>query len=196
AILRFLMGESDDLIPCEGPPKILGVPVQGRFVAVSIGIEDDPADPNVHPELQNVLLNGATWPPPYDQGVPRTAPRTGCAADLEGLTEEERMAHPRAGDQSSIIDLSVTSRSLQTFMVGDMEVTEEIQVSWLADGGGFERTFSFITDPATSVLTQWKPFGSASENGELVRFNLVIRDGRGGSDWVERGLCILPPTAP
>lgn len=196
AILRFLMGESDDLDPCEGPPVVEGVPIEGRFVAVSIPIEDDPADPNLHPEILNVLLNGAAWPPPYDQNVPRTAPSSGCAADLAGLSSAETMAHPRAGEPPSTIDLSVTQDSLQTFMVGDMAVTEEVQVSWLADGGGFERTFSFITDPARSVLTQWQPFTTAPADGMLVRFNFVLRDGRGGTDWVERGLCILPPDAP
>ena len=196
AILRFLMGESDDLVPCEGPPTIAGVPIEGRFIAVSIPIEDEPADPNLNPGVQNVLLNGAAWPPPYDQLVPRDAPRNGCAADLAGLSAAERDAHPKAGEQASTIDLSVTPRSLQTFLVGDMEVVEEIQVSWLADGGGFERSFSFITDPARSVLTQWKPFESAPEDGELVRFTFVVRDGRGGTDWVERGLCILPAGSP
>jgi hypothetical protein len=81
-------------------------------------------------------------------------------------------------------------------MVGDMTLTEEIQVSWLTDGGELERTFSFITDPARSVLTQWQPFSDAPEDGLLVRLTFVIRDGRGGSDWVERGLCVLPPRTP
>ena len=193
AILRFLMGESEDLLPCEGPPTIEGRPIEGRFVAVQIPIEDDPDDPNLHPELQNVLLNGAPWPPPYDEGVDRIAPRTGCTGDLEGLPEEVREAHPRAGEPPSTIDLSVTQDSLQTFMVDEREVTEEIQVSWLGDGGGFERSFSFITDPARSVLTQWKPPEEVPAEGTLVRFNFVIRDGRGGTDWVDRGLCILPP---
>jgi hypothetical protein len=196
AILRFLMGESEDLMPCEGTPIIAERPVEGRFVSVQIPIETDPSDPNLNPELLNVLLDGGSWPPPYDRGVRRTAPRTGCAADLEGLSEEEQMAHPRAGGQPSTIDLAVTQDSLQTFMVDDVEVTEQIQVSWLADGGGFQNAFSFIVAPASSVLTQWEPPSSAPDDGELVRFDFVIRDGRGGSDWVERGLCILPPAPP
>jgi len=72
----------------------------------------------------------------------------------------------------------VTPESIQTFTVDDTEVSEEIQVSWLADGGGF---------------TNWKPPKSVPEDGQLVRLNFVIRDGRGGTDWTERGLCILPP---
>jgi hypothetical protein len=140
-----------------------------------------------------VTLKGGVWPPPFDQGVPRTAPRTGCAADLEGLTDAERAAHPTAGGSASTINLLVTPDSLQPYTEGDETRIEEIQVSWLADGGGFESTFSFITDPARSVLTQWKPSSDAPEGGILVRFTFVIRDGRGGTDELERGLCILPP---
>jgi hypothetical protein len=186
AILRFILGETDDLNPCEDPSN------EGRFVTVSVPIETTPEDPNLNPAISTVLLDGRPWPPPYDQAVPRTAPRTGCSADL---TDEERAAQPTAGSPSSTINLHVTGGSLQSYVVDDMTLTEEIQVSWLTDGGDLERTFSFITDPARSVLTQWLPFGDAPEDGRLVRFNFVIRDGRGGTDWVERGLCLLPALA-
>ncbi len=196
AILRFLTGETDELEPCEPEPVQADRPVEGRFVTITIPIEDDPSDPNLNPELLSIILNGQNgepWPPPYDQGVPRDAPGTACAADLADLSEEQQMAQPRAGDEPSTINLSVTSDSLQSYTVDDMELTEEIQVSWLADGGAYQTSFSFITDPATSVLTNWQPPTSVPEGGELVRFTFVIRDGRGGTDWAERGLCILPP---
>lgn len=192
AIARFLSGESDDLVPCEGPAMVEDVPVQGRFVTVSVPIERDPSDANLNPELLGVTIDGLQWPPPYDEGVPRGAPRTGCATELSGLSPEQRAAHPRAGDPPSNVNLFVTSESLQNYDDGDETVTEEIQVSWLGDGGAFEASFSFITAPATSVLTQWQPFASVPEEGALVRFNFVIRDGRGGTDWLERGLCVLP----
>jgi len=195
-IERFQLGETDDLEPCDPLPEDLpgrGDPPEGRFVSVSIPIETTPEDPNLRPAIQIVELDGRAWPPPYDEGVPRTAPRTGCGADLDGLTEQQRAAHPLAGDPASSINLHVTPDSLQSYVVGEMMVTEEIQVSWLTDGGDLERTFSFITDPARSVLTLWQPFADAPEDGMLMRFNFVIRDGRGGTDRVERGLCILPP---
>jgi hypothetical protein len=186
AILRFILGETDDLNPCEDPSN------EGRFVTVVVPIEPTPEDPNLNPELLSITLDGKSWPPPYDEGVPRDALREGCLADLDGLTAEERAQHPVAGTASADIQLAVTSASLQSYMVGEMTRTEEIQVSWLTDGGELERTFSFITAPATSVLTRWRPFPEAPRDGLLVRLTFVIRDGRGGTDWLEKGLCVLP----
>lgn len=196
AIQRFLLGQSDDLVPCVQDPDVTPRPgdpePEGRFVSTSVFIEPTPEDPNLNPEILNVTLNGSAWPPPYHEGVPRTAPREGCVDDLEPLTDEERAAHPVAGSQPSSINLFMTNESLQSYMVGDMTLTEEIQVSWLTDGGGLERTFSFISEKPATVLTQWQPFPEVSEDGVLVRFTFVTRDGRGGTDWVERGLCVLP----
>jgi len=186
ALLRFLLGETEDLNPCEDPAD------EGRFVSVSIPIEIDPGDPELNPEIANVLFNGRPWPPPYDRGVPRTAPRTGCVSDLLGLGEEQRAAQPVAGSPASNIKLAVTPDSFQQYTLDGVTFTEEMQVSWLTDGGTFDTTFSFIAQPAESVVTVWQPFSSVPEDGMLVRFNFVIRDGRGGTDWVERGLCVLP----
>jgi hypothetical protein len=188
SIIRFIQGETDDINPCEDPVN------EGRFVTVVIPIEADPEDPNLHPAIADVELNGRSWPPPFDQGVPRTAPRTGCRQNLDALPPSAREQHPVAGDSPSTIDLLVTSDSLQTFTVDGVEDIEEIQVSWLSDGGGFDTAFSFITDPARSILTAWQPFQTAPDDGLLVRFSFVIRDGRGGTDFVQRGLCVLPPS--
>lgn len=187
AILQFVLGETDVLNPCADPEN------EGRFITVEIPIEDDPEDPNLNPEIQSVTFAGSPWPPPYEDGVPRTAPRTGCRADLESLTDQELAAHPTAGSTSSTINLFVTPDSLQPYSHNDEQLIEEIQVSWLSDGGGFGSSFSFITDPARSALISWDPPGDAPEDGLLVRFTFVIRDGRGGTAFVQRGLCILPP---
>ncbi|MGB8224460.1 MAG: hypothetical protein WCF10_17845 [Polyangiales bacterium] len=187
AILRFILGETNDLNPCANPAD------EGRFVSVSIPIEQDPADPELNPEITTVTLNGYPWPPPYDQDVSRTAPRTGCRADLDGLSAADRDAQPVAGSPAWSIKLAVNPDSFQSYTVDGVTLTEEMQVSWLTDGGSFENSFSFIVQPAESVLTMWQAPASAPEDGTLVRFNFVIRDGRGGTDWVERGLCVLPP---
>lgn len=199
AIQRLLLGETNELEPCvprTGPGAGReDKPPQGRFVVVQIPLETDPSDPNLNPEIDQVRYEGTAWPPPYDQGVPRTAPRAGCRADLELLTPEEQAMHPVAGGTAADIRLQVTRESLQSYTVDDMTLTEEIQITWLTDGGGLVQTFSFITAPAIDSLTQWTPPAEVPEDGQLVRFNFVIRDGRGGTDWVERGLCVLPAPA-
>ncbi|MBT8451285.1 MAG: hypothetical protein KJO40_04885 [Deltaproteobacteria bacterium] len=200
AIRELLSGESDDLASCEDAE---GEPIVdedersvGRIVTVQIPIERDTEDPNLNPGIENVFLNESDWPPPYAEGVPREAPATGCKAALDALNPEDREKHPKAGSPPSTIDLSVTPGSLQSFTVDGEDFTEELQVSWLADGGGFEVAFSFITDPADKVGTRWQPFSEVPTDGRLVRFSYVIRDGRGGLDRVERGLCVLPPASP
>ena len=92
------------------------------------------------------------------------------------------------------IELSVTPESLELFRNEEgEEFREEIQVSWLADGGEMERSFSVISDPdISSVSIGWIPPIDVNEEGRYVRFNFVIRDGRGGSAWVEQGVCVLP----
>ena len=182
AIIRFVTGETDVLDPCEDPNN------EGRFISVEILIEDqsDNAKPNLNPIIADVTLDSEPWPPPFDQGVPRDFPDSGCAGFVD-----ENMAL-RAGGPVSIIELTATSDSFQQYLVNDMFVTEEMQVSWLADGGGFEFSFSFITDPARTAPILWAPPGFASPGGRVVRFNFLLRDGRGGIDWVDRGLCVLP----
>ncbi len=193
SIDRFIRGETDDIDPCEDPDN------EGRFVTTIIPIEIDDTDPNLHPTIADVRLEGAPWPPPYDQGVRRSAPQSGCSAEIEMLPESDQERHPVAGSQPSTIGLSVPRESLQPFTVAGVEEIEEIQVSWLADGGGFDTSFSFISDPDfPSILTAWRPppvdaLPTPDSGGLLVRFNFVIRDGRGGVDFVERGLCVRPP---
>lgn len=208
AIPRFLAGETDDLVPCEdsdGEPLVdEDKRIVGRLVTVQIPIERDTEDPNLNPEIESVSLKDSdddaddTWPPPYANGVPRDEPLNGCKADVDALGPAVRAKHPVAGDPPLKINLGVTLDSLQSFTIDGEDFTEEIQVSWLADGGGFEVAFSFITEPvspdaAPAILTQWQPPSEVrSLDGELVRFNFVVRDGRGGLDRVERGLCVRP----
>jgi hypothetical protein len=185
AIIRFVTGEIDVLEPCEDPDD------EGRFISVEIPIEDQPDNPNLNPIIADVTLNGAPWPPPFDQGVPRDQSNTNC----DDLVEDMSVL-PVADGSISLIELETTDESFQEYLDDEITVTEEIQVSWLADGGAFETSFSFINEPARSATIQWKPPDFPTARGRVVRFNFVIRDGRGGFDRVERGLCVIPPLPP
>lgn len=181
AIIRFVTGEIDVLEPCKDPDD------EGRFISVEILIEEEPENPNFNPAIADVTLNGDPWPPPFDQGVPRDQSDTDCV-DLV----DDPSVLPQADGSISIIELSATNDSFQQYVDDDMFITEEIQVSWLADGGAFESSFSFIADPARSAAIQWALPNFPPATGSVVRFNFVIRDGRGGIDRVERGLCVIP----
>jgi len=181
AIIRFVTGEIDVLEPCADPDD------EGRFISAEILIEEQPDNPNLNPNIEDVTLNADPWPPPFDQGVPRDQADSDCA-DLV----DDRSMLPRADGSISVIQVETNGESFQQYVEDDMLVTEEIQVSWLADGGAFESSFSFIADPARSAIIQWAPPGFPPESGSVVRFNFVIRDGRGGIDHLERGLCVVP----
>lgn len=192
ALFRFFSGETDDLNPCEDPLN------EGRFITAQIPIEQDPENPNDNPVIEDVLFNNEPWPPPFDEGVPRDFPDSGCAAVVN---PEEALRLGGAPAQN--IQLIATDDSFQTIVIDDETVTEEMQISWLGDDGSFEFSFSFITDPERSATIEWVPPAFPSPNGTLVRLTFPMRDraspegslgaNRGGVDWVQRGLCILPP---
>ena len=64
---------------------------------------------------------------------------------------------------------------------------EELLVSHLATAGAFDSLFSVIERDAESLelTVAWNPAEDAPAQGE-VRFDFVVRDQRGGTDWIER----------
>ena len=74
------------------------------------------------------------------------------------------------------------------------EVVEEPYVAFYGTAGDFEGAYSFFDDTPTTPTLTWEmpPRGTIPANGLLVRFWFVLRDGRGGSDTIERALCIVP----
>jgi hypothetical protein len=41
------------------------------------------------------------------------------------------------------------------------------------------------------VRVEWTAPGAAPDSG-VVRFFFVVRDSRGGTDWLERAVCVAP----
>jgi hypothetical protein len=72
-------------------------------------------------------------------------------------------------------------------------VKETLQVSHFTTAGKLDRPFSVIEPNETNLATRvsWKAPKSAPETG-LVRFFFVVRDLRGGADWIERAVCVSP----
>ncbi|HEX6767023.1 MAG TPA: hypothetical protein VF103_16115, partial [Polyangiaceae bacterium] len=68
---------------------------------------------------------------------------------------------------------------------------EELQVSHFTTAGELERVFTVFEPSDTNLFASvsWKAPGSAPRDG-VVRFFFVVRDMRGGSDWIERAVCV------
>ncbi|MBC7174228.1 MAG: hypothetical protein H5U40_17420, partial [Polyangiaceae bacterium] len=97
------------------------------------------------------------------------------------------------------LELSVEPGSAETFVeVGsdgvERTVTESLQITYVATAGEMDRTFGFI-DPGENTIIDtvgWEPplADEVPPEGLLVRFYFVVRDGRGGVDYLERALCV------
>lgn len=70
---------------------------------------------------------------------------------------------------------------------------ETLQISHFTTAGELERTFTMIdpSDRNLAARVQWKAPASTNEV-RVVRFFIVVRDLRGGADWVERTVCVSP----
>jgi hypothetical protein len=68
-------------------------------------------------------------------------------------------------------------------------VRESLQLSHFTTGGDLSRAFESIAWDSGELLrrTTWK----APKNAGLIRFWLILRDLRGGGDFVERSVCVL-----
>ncbi len=208
-LLELLAEGVEEPNPCANPKSAENPEGdEGRLISVRIPLEQyDP--PNLQPVIASLQIGcndqstGCTVPDRW-LDLPDSAPRTGCLKAIKELEPAER-AVKCIPDTVGVanIRLSVTAESLQNFQIEDdgdtLTLQEEIQISWLADGGTFERSFSFInetspTDGSSNPFesVNWALPPGALPEGTYVRFNFVIRDGRGGTTWEEHGLCVVP----
>jgi hypothetical protein len=68
---------------------------------------------------------------------------------------------------------------------------EELQVSHFTTAGSLERAFTVFDADASELVAsvRWKAPEAAPLDG-FVRLYFVVRDLRGGSDWIERFVCV------
>jgi hypothetical protein len=139
---------------------------------------DDGANPNSNPAFSAVLLDGAALPP-------ESATSTDCVA----LTTV-----PRGSKHTLRVELGELSRDPLPVETGADTTRESLLVSYLIDQGDLDHAFSSI--PSVQAVAAgsavWTAPGSVGEVPRLARFVIVARDGRGGSDIVERRVCVAP----
>ena len=146
--------------------------------------------PNHNPSLEDdvLLLGGAPWPEPAQA----TVPGTGCSE-----TSLPRLV----GGVASLIELELLG--------DDRELLEEEQDRYAArdreslvythvsSRAGLERAFSAIDFDADeqrfALPVAFGVDGDPGPEGEVVFFYLIVRDERGGVDWLRREACLLSP---
>lgn len=129
------------------------------------------SDQNTNPALVGLDVDGLDWP--ADRGV-------------EVALGQEVTLLPHADDAL-----------FQTYDDLGVDVEEEALYSWFAEAGGFQKDRSSGEFPDN----KWTAPRRAELDGRVPPFEiglwLVLRDRRGGCDWLERRIRVVdPPPAP
>jgi hypothetical protein len=152
--------------------------------------------PNRNPALADDLLwlDGALWPAPDPSGA--AAPREACVdRGLPSLRSEQRsvLRLELGGD-----DREPLASEPGTYAA---HPRESLVYTHLASHVGLERAFSSIDYDAErldfEVAFELDPSelegAPTGPEGETVSFYLLVRDERGGVDWIRRDACLLSP---
>ena len=150
---------------------------------------------NTNPSMQNVVftLDEGAWEPSLE-----TAPATDCESSA-GTSSLPRIV---AGSTEHELRMNVATVARDTYtrtIPGEPPIVEETReqllFSHFASGGSMQRQFSVLErgedPPADGFLIKWDALDEAETTGNRVDFYFVVRDGRGGSDWVMRSACVV-----
>jgi hypothetical protein len=155
-----------DSFGCEGPD---GTPVSLDFELQT------PERSNLNPVLEpeSLTLDDAALPAGLDcAALPGVAPGSSHTLELVlDETDRDAVAQPTSADPPK----------------------ETLQVSNFTTAGKLDRTFSVFEASDARLVTRvtWRAPKSAPDDG-VVRFFFVVRDLRGGADWIERAVCVEP----
>lgn len=148
----------------------------GQAVTVDFPL-DDGQGPNTNPTLLAVSLDGAELPA-------GSGTSTDCALlpQIQAGTKKHPLRvelDPNSRDPLPVSDSSDTAR-------------ESLLVSYFITQGILEHAWGSLPSTSTvdAVTTHWD--APAAGSPVLARFVIVARDGRGGSDFAERRVCVVP----
>jgi hypothetical protein len=179
SLANLFDADTTNVSPCSDPED------DGALLTTQVTLLRGDTQPNANPGIASLTLAGESW----DSVPSGTDTATGCMG--QGLPEA------RQGDEPITIILRATGTSRESYdALVDGELTpvrESLQVTSLATAGEMQRTFTFIDDERDVVDVEWLPPTEGTPlDGERVRFEFVMRDGRGGLARVRRQLCLLP----
>lgn len=156
---------------------------EGELFSVRIALNTQ-STANRHPEiamLERTRLSGerVVWTAQADP----SEPAIGCLS----------LAVPQISSRTPTMGLAL-STTLESYeeVSDDSTDREEVQLSWRVTAGQLNRSFSFIESSFPEATNVWAPPQEVDPSGQLVRFHFVLRDGRGGTHWQERAICVVP----
>ncbi|MEM9068017.1 MAG: hypothetical protein AAGE52_05900 [Myxococcota bacterium] len=163
---------------------------EGQLVSLIQLVDQTGRFENRAPGIAELRFGGEVWTAPVPDDV-----TAGCdGLDLPTVSVD--------GDDVPIV-IRMEEGSRETFidLEGDplMEVDaiESLQNSILITAGELERTFTFIEGDDVETEVDYTPIQSDDEfdvppGGRVVKFLVVMRDLRGGLDFEQRALCVMP----
>jgi len=167
----------------DGLPECRGDDALGTLVRYSTPLAAGDGG-NAHPSIGGIRFDGEPWDaPPAD-------PEGECADGARSAG----MPRVAAGSGARVIATRVPEDAAEEHREGDETHTEELQLSHHATGGEIEGTFAFPQATGGTAEARWTPPSEAPAARRVVRFWLVLVDGRGGTMWVERAACVHPPS--
>jgi hypothetical protein len=148
--------------------------------------------PNHNPSLadDNLLLAGAPWlaSEPAAESVP---PRSACrelGVPLLSVAQPSSLVFELGGDDRELLE-----NAPGTYAAHDRE---SLVYTHLSSHPGLDRAFSAIDFDAEALRFEVPfDFGAVAPgpDGELSSFFLLVRDERGGVDWLRRDACLISP---
>jgi hypothetical protein len=180
---------------CSDAPVELAEPIENtrcdgdlNLVVLDVRLQGE-GTANRNPSLADQMLSfdGSPWPAPPAELLSRDD----CAAE-EQAPELPVISANGAGHRFRI-ELSPDDRELLATIEGQR--AETLQLSHFATLGRLERPATLIepeTPDPLAVDVGWEAPGPGLAAGRIARFYFVLRDLRGGTDWVVRTACVIP----
>ncbi len=176
---RFSMGDA-------APTCSEGSTRATSFLA-TISLAREGMAPNRHPALAEdfATLAEERWDAPVE-----ALPATGCAA----LAGTPALPLVTASETAQRLLLRVADAEREDVARTDGSAAKEtVTLSQFTSAGSLKRQFSvFEGDAAPDAEVEWTPDLPADPEGTLVRFWFVARDGRGGTAFTTRAVCVVP----
>ena len=163
-----------------------GAGADGDAVVLTIPLGANSGNTNPSLADDTILFDGEPWTASDPTGIGcgsdagNPAPRVVAPSTGHGVTLRLR------GDRDRVDSDALTHGSAGTW--------ETLQVAYAASAGTLNRPYDFV-EPGDSFPEQvrhvhWE--APAPNEPVRVRIYIVLRDLRGGSDWIRRDVCVVP----